>query len=318
MEATHSFIVKDDEVTKRLDVFITEKLPDLTRSGVKNLVKKGLVLVDGHPAKASHKVKASESVLVTLPTPEPPGVEPEPTPIDIIYEDEDIIVINKQAGLTVHPGAGRKGGTLVNAILHHTKELSTIGGPLRPGIVHRLDKDTSGLIVIAKNDLSHRSLAKQFKDHTTTRHYHALVWGSVKDDEGTVELSIGRDAGQRKKISTKTRRGRRAVTHYRVLKRYGWCTLIDATLETGRTHQVRVHLSAIKHPVVGDQVYGKRTPPSNLTKPLTDELKKVKKQCLHAITLGFVHPGNGQYTEFTAPYPARMEGLIKLLESECS
>jgi 23S rRNA pseudouridine1911/1915/1917 synthase len=318
MEATRTFTVTSREVTKRLDVFISEKLPDLTRSGVKNLVKKGLVLVDGRRAKASHKVKANESVLVTLPGPEPPGVEPEPTPIEIIYEDGDIIVINKQPGLTVHPGAGRKMGTLVGALLHHTKDLSTIGGSLRPGIVHRLDKDTSGLIVVAKNDRSHISLAKQFQDHTTTRHYHALVWGTVKDDEGTVDMSIGRDLVQRKRISPRTRSGRRAVTHWRVLKRYGWSTLLDLTLETGRTHQLRVHLSAIKHPVVGDQVYGKRTPPSNLTKPLADEIKKIKNQCLHAMTLGFVHPGKEKYMEFSAPYPDQMEGLIRLLESECS
>jgi 23S rRNA pseudouridine1911/1915/1917 synthase len=318
MEATRTFTVTSHEVTKRLDVFISEKLPEVTRSGVKNLLKKGLVLVDGRPAKASHKVKANESVLVTLPRPEPPGVEPEPTPIDIIYEDGDIIVVNKQAGLIVHPGAGRKRGTLVGALLHHTKDLSTIGRPLRPGIVHRIDKDTSGLIVVAKNDRSHISLAKQFKDHTTTRRYNALVWGAVKDDEGTVDMSIGRDSVQRKRISPRTRRGKRAVTHYRVLKRYGWCTLLDLTLETGRTHQIRVHLSAIKHPVVGDNIYGKRTPPSNLTKPLADEIKKIENQCLHATTLGFVHPCKEKYMEFSAPYPSYMEGLINLLERECS
>jgi 23S rRNA pseudouridine1911/1915/1917 synthase len=318
MEATHRFIVTSHEVTKRLDVFITEKLPDLTRSGVKNLLKRGLVLVDGHPAKASHRIKALEDVLVTIPAPQPPGVEPEPTPLEIIHEDRDILVVNKQAGLTVHPGAGRKKGTLVNAILNHTKELSTIGAPLRPGIVHRLDKDTSGVIVIARNDSSHISLAKQFKDHTTTRRYRALVWGGVKDDEGTIDLPLGRDAADRKKISPRTRRGRRAVTHYRVLRRYGLFTLLELTLETGRTHQIRVHLSAIKHPVVGDQVYGKRTPPSNLTKPLFDELKRVKKQCLHAMTLGFTHPGKGTYMEFKAPYPKHMEGLIKLMEKRCS
>lgn len=318
MEATHTFVVRSHEVTKRLDIFISEKLPGLTRSGVKNLITKGLVTIDGHVAKASHRVKDSEEVLVRLPEPELPGVEPEPIPLDIIYEDRDVIVINKQAGLTVHPGAGRKTGTLVNALVHHIKNLSSIGGPLRPGIVHRIDKDTSGLIVVAKNDRSHISLAKQFKDHTTTRRYHALVWGSIKDDEGTVDLPIGRDTRDRKKISPRTRRARRAVTRYRVLKRWGWLTLVEVTLDTGRTHQVRVHLSSIKHPVVGDRVYGKRTPPPNMAKPVADEIKGLKENCLHAMTLGFVHPGKDEYMVFKAPYPRHMVELIRLLEERCS
>ncbi len=318
MEATHTFVVRSHEVTKRLDIFISEKLPGLTRSGVKNLITKGLVTIDGHVAKASHRVRDSEEVLVRLPEPEPPGVEPEPIPLDIIYEDRDVIVINKQAGLTVHPGAGRKTGTLVNALVHHIKNLSSIGGPLRPGIVHRIDKDTSGLIVVAKNDRSHISLAKQFKDHTTTRRYHALVWGSIKDDEGTVDLPIGRDTRDRKKISPRTRRARRAVTRYRVLKRWGWLTLVEVTLDTGRTHQVRVHLSSIKHPVVGDRVYGKRTPPPNMAKPVADEIKGLKENCLHAMTLGFVHPGKDEYMVFKAPYPRHMVELIRLLEERCS
>jgi 23S rRNA pseudouridine1911/1915/1917 synthase len=318
METTHTFVVRSHEVTKRLDLFISEKLPELTRSGVKNLITKGLVTINGHAAKASHRVKDSQEVLVRLPEPEPPGVEPEPIPLDIIYEDGDVIVINKQAGLTVHPGAGRKTGTLVNALVHHTNKLSSIGGPLRPGIVHRIDKDTSGLIVVARNDRSHISLAKQFKDHTTTRRYHALVWGSIKDDEGTVDLPIGRDTRDRKKISPRTRRARRAVTRYRVLKRWGWLTLVEVTLDTGRTHQVRVHLSSITHPVVGDRVYGKRTPPPNMAKPVADRIKGLKENCLHAMTLGFVHPGKDEYMVFKAPYPRHMVELISLLEERCS
>jgi 23S rRNA pseudouridine1911/1915/1917 synthase len=318
METTHTFVVRSHEVTKRLDLFISEKLPELTRSGVKNLITKGLVTINGHAAKASHRVKDSQEVLVRLPEPEPPGVEPEPIPLDIIYEDGDVIVINKQAGLTVHPGAGRKTGTLVNALVHHTNKLSSIGGPLRPGIVHRIDKDTSGLIVVARNDRSHISLAKQFKDHTTTRRYHALVWGSIKDDEGTVDLPIGRDTSDRKKISPRTRRARRAVTRYRVLKRWGWLTLVEVTLDTGRTHQVRVHLSSIKHPVVGDRVYGKRTPPPNMAKPVADRIKGLKENCLHAMTLGFVHPGKDEYMVFKAPYHRHMVELIRLLEERCS
>jgi 23S rRNA pseudouridine1911/1915/1917 synthase len=318
LDATESFIVTNNDAAKRLDVYVSEKLPGLTRSAVKNLLVKALVLVDGKPVKASHRMKEGESVLVTIPVAEPAGVEPEDIPLEIIHEDDDIVVVNKEAGMAVHPGSGRKNGTLVNALVHHTTELASTGAPLRPGIVHRLDKDTSGVIVIAKNDRSYLSLSKQFRAHTTTRHYHALVWGAVKEETGSIDMAIGRDTVERKKISARTRRGRRAVTHYRVVKRFGPVTLLEVTLETGRTHQVRVHLSAIKHPVVGDRVYGRSTLPPNISKPVGDEIKRIKYQCLHALSLGFVHPSTGAYAEFTAPYPEPMERLVKLLESRCS
>ena len=295
-----------------------EKLPHVTRSAVKGLIKDGSVTVGGKGAKASHKVRAGESVDVTLPEPKPSTLDPENIPLEILFEDDHIIIINKPPGLTVHPGAGRRSGTLVNALLHHTKLLSTVGGPLRPGIVHRLDKDTSGVMAAAKTNESHLSLSAQFKEHTTSRHYHALVWGNVKKDDATVEMPIGRDSADRKKISPRARYKRKAVTHYSVMKRYGFFTLLDVTLETGRTHQIRVHLSESKHPVVGDATYGKRTPPSTLDKVTSDMVKGLTHQLLHAIMLGLTHPVTGERLEFSAPYPPEMEALITKLEEEAA
>ncbi len=310
-----AFVVSVEDEAKRIDVYVAEKLPDLSRSGVKNILKKGLVLVDGGASKASYKVKPGESVLVSVPPAEPAEIEPEDIPLDIIHEDDDIIVVNKAAGMAVHPGAGRTAGTLVNALVHHCTELASSGAPLRPGIVHRLDMDTTGVLVIAKTDRSYLSLSKQFRDHTTTRHYRAIVWGAVKVDDGTVDMPIGRDRVERKKISPRSRRTRRAVTHYRVLKRWPQVTLLDVSLDTGRTHQVRVHLSAVGHPVVGDRVYSPRTPPPNMAKPVADAIKKLKHQCLHAISLGFEHPSTGLFTEYTAELPGPMAELIGLLDA---
>ncbi|MEE9614075.1 MAG: RluA family pseudouridine synthase [Thermodesulfobacteriota bacterium] len=325
METTHTFTVSEPDVSKRLDVFLAERLPeDISRSGIKNLIKKGLVLAGGSTVKAGHRLRSGEEVRINIPEPTPSGVVPELIPLDIIHEDDDVIVINKPPDLTVHPGAGRSAGTLVNALLHHTKNLSSIGGPLRPGIVHRLDKDTSGSLVVAKTDRAHLSLAKQFEEHTTTRRYHALVWGAVEDDESTAEgiidLAIGRDIANRKKISTKSRKKRAAVTRYRVVRRFEGFTLLEVSPETGRTHQIRVHLQAIKHPIVGDPLYGRKTLPPNLDKPLHDALKGTKTQCLHASVIGFNHPtgpggpGGNAYVEFSAPMPPVMKKLLKLLE----
>ncbi len=318
METTHTFIVPEEEAAKRLDIFLTGKLPEMTRSGIKNLLVDGMVRVNDKPTKAGYKIKHNDRIRVTVP--EAPGItlEPEEIPLDVLYEDGDVLVINKGAGIAVHPGAGRGKGTLVNAIISHTRELSKIGGELRPGVVHRLDKDTTGVLVIAKNDFSHLRLAKQFSEHSTERKYLALVWGTFKEDEGVIDIPIGRDIAHRKKISGRTRKSRTAITLYRVLKRYPQLTLLELTPKTGRTHQLRVHLSAINHPVVGDQVYGRKKIASGLPKPLDEALKKIKRQLLHAVKLGFMHPRREAYMEFTAPPPGDMDDLLKLIEKQFS
>ncbi|HBR16218.1 MAG: pseudouridine synthase [Deltaproteobacteria bacterium RIFCSPLOWO2_12_FULL_43_16] len=314
---THTFTVASLDANIRLDIFLSQKLPDLTRSRIKNLIEDGLVSLNNKSAKAGAKIKTGDQISVTIPEPQPIKAEPEKIPLDILYEDKHIIVINKPPGLTVHPGAGRTKGTLVNALLYHCKDLSGIGGALRPGIVHRIDKDTSGVLVAAKTDKSHQFLSKQFKEHSMKRRYLALVWGVVKNDIGTIDLHIGRHVSERKKMSVRTSRGRRAVTHYKVIKRFDNFTLIEATLETGRTHQIRVHLSAIHHPVVGDPVYGKKNMPSGLSPKLTMLLKNLKRQALHAQILGIIHPETQKYMEWTAPLPDDIKGIITALEEAC-
>lgn len=314
---TQTFTVTPSDAKTRLDIFLLQRLPDLTRSRIKNLIEDGLVSLNDMPAKAGVKVKGGDEISITIPEPQPVKAEPEKIPLDIIYEDKDVIVINKPPGLTVHPGTGRASGTLVNALLYHCKDLSGIGGVLRPGIVHRIDKDTSGVLVVAKNDRSHQFLAKQFKEHSIKRRYLAIVSGCVKKDEGTVDLPIGRHISERKKMSVRTRKGRRAVTHYRVLKRFPFHTLLEVTLETGRTHQIRVHLSAIHHPVIGDPVYGKGNIPSGLSQKAIALIKNLKRQALHAETLGIIHPETKEYLEFTVPLPSDMEAVIAALEETC-
>lgn len=318
MENIQNFTVSEEEASKRLDIFLTGKLKGLTRSGIKKLFNEALVLVNGRSAKAGHKIRLNDSVSVTVPAPAPLTLQPEEMPLDILYEDDDVIVVNKGAGIAVHPGAGRNTGTLVNAIIGHTKNVSIMGGELRPGIVHRLDKDTTGVLVIAKTDSSYISLSKQFKDHTTGRIYLALVWGAFKDNEGTVDIPLGRDVAHRKKISARTKKSRTALTHYRVLRSYPQMTLLEIAPRTGRTHQIRAHLSAINHPVVGDQVYGRKKVAQGLPKALDEALKKVKRQLLHAQKLGFIHPRRESYMEFTAAPPRDMGEILKLLQKEYS
>ncbi|MBI3754124.1 MAG: RluA family pseudouridine synthase [Deltaproteobacteria bacterium] len=313
----HTFTVTQSDAKTRLDIFLSQKLPDLTRSRIKNLIEDGHVSFNNKPAKAGIRIKAGDQIGITIPAPQLIKAEPEKIHLDILYEDRHIIVINKPHGLAVHPGAGRAKGTLVNALLYHCKDLSGIGGALRPGIVHRIDKDTSGVLVVAKTDKSHHFLAKQFKEHSIKRKYLALVWGVVKNDEGTIDLPIGRHISERKKMSVRTSRGRRAVTHYKVIKRFDNFTLVEAVLETGRTHQIRVHLSAIHHPVAGDPVYGKSNMPSGLSPKLTMLLKNLKHQALHAQTLGIIHPATKEYMEWTAPLPDDINGIITALEEAC-
>lgn len=297
--------VKEDDARKRLDVFLAGEAEGYTRSHIQRLVGEGRATVNGVIVRASYKVKQGD--LVRLEIPEPGGMETkaEKIPLDIYYEDNDVIVLNKPRGMVVHPAAGNNSGTVVNALLYHCRDLSGINGVLRPGIVHRLDKDTSGLIMVAKNDAAHVSLAQQLKDRRITRIYLALVHGKVKDASGVIDAPIGRDPKNRQKMAVVHKNSKHAVTNYRVLSRYAGYTYLRLKLETGRTHQIRVHLSYIGHPLVGDLKYGPSRPHFNLA-----------GQFLHAAVIGFIHPRTGAYLEFEAPLPDEMEAILSGLTSE--
>ena len=289
------------EAGTRLDVFLAGAMAEMTRSHVQKLIEEGRVTVNGAAAKGNRKLKAGDSIVCDVPDPKPAEIEAEDIPLDILYEDDDVILVNKPKGMVVHPAAGHESGTLVNALMHHCGErLSGINGILRPGIVHRIDRDTTGVLVICKNDAAHVSLAEQLKEHSITRKYRAIVSGVLKEDQGTVDSPIARDPRDRKKMKCGMPGGRRAVTHYRVLQRFRRCTYIECQLETGRTHQIRVHMASIGHPVLGDQVYGPAKDPYHL-----------EGQTLHAMVLGFVHPRTGEYMEFTAPLPDYFLGLLE-------
>ncbi|MFQ5330115.1 MAG: RluA family pseudouridine synthase [Thermodesulfobacteriota bacterium] len=308
------FTVAPEDNSQRIDIYLARLLPRFTRSRIQDFIHSGNILINNHPTKPSVRIHPGDTLAVHPIEREPLRAVPEELPLEIIYEDKALIIVNKAAGMVVHEGAGRRGGTLVNALLYHSSSLSHEGDMMRPGIVHRLDKDTSGVLVVAKNDVSHNHLAEQFKEHSIKRRYIALVWGSPKEKEGAIDMPIGRHVSERKMMSVRTSRGRRAVTHYRVTKVYDNFSLIDVMLETGRTHQIRVHLSHINHPVVGDQTYGRRRIPSHLAKPILDALKGFKRQALHAALLGFIHPETGSEVEFTSPLPDDMEKLITVIE----
>lgn len=316
MENIKEFTASPEDEGLRLDVYLASKFPDYTRSGIKNLIEDSRVTLNGKIAKAGQKIKNNDIVAVKLPERKGIGVKPENIPLDILYEDGDVIVVNKPYGMPAHPGAGRDTGTLVNALVHYTDRLSSTGGPQRPGIVHRLDKDTTGVMIVARNEKSHTDLARQFKEHSTKRKYLALVWGVIENDEGVIDFALGRDLKHRKKISVRTKKSRHAITNFKVVKRYRQMSLVELMPKTGRTHQIRVHLAAINHPVVGDPVYGKKKIPSELPKEVGDPLKKIKRQLLHAEMLGFTHPSIGEYMEFTAPPPPDMAEIIKVLEKK--
>ncbi|HEY6873623.1 MAG TPA: RluA family pseudouridine synthase [Geobacteraceae bacterium] len=302
---------------ERLDSFVARSLGSVTRSTVQKLIDEGLVTVDGTPQKASLKLKGGERISVRIPPPKPAEAAPEEIPLDILYEDDDVVVVNKPPGMVVHPGAGTSGGTLVNALLAHCLDLSGIGGTLRPGIVHRIDKDTSGVLVAAKNDRAHQSLAHQFKEHTIKRVYLALMYGSPKGEKGKIESVIGRHPTDRKRMSGKARSGKHAVTHWQVIGRYGSITLVRLRLETGRTHQIRVHLSEAGHPLVGDPVYGGSGRLAGITDPrLKALIRDLDRQALHAKTLGFIHPATAQYLEFDTELPEDMGRIVAYLEKE--
>lgn len=286
----------------RLDKVLSELMPEQSRSQLKNAIDEQRVLVNDRLEKPKYKVQAGDTVTITIPDPVALDLEPENMPLDIVYEDDDVIVVNKPAGMVVHPSPGHPDHTLVNALLYHSP-LSTINGTFRPGIVHRIDKDTSGLLMVAKNDHAHRSLAQQLKDKTNLREYLALVHGNLKDDTGTIDAPIGRSLKDRKRQAI-VADGRHAVTHYQVLERYGDYTLISCWLETGRTHQIRVHMKSIGHPLAGDPLYGPRKTISG------------SGQFLHARKLGFKHPVSGKQLVFETPLPADFKQVIKRLRSQ--
>ncbi len=287
---------------KRLDVCLKDLFPDHSRSFFSNLIGQGLITVNGDPKKDSYKVSAGDEISIRFPQPKEIDVTAQNIPLDIIYEDRDILIVNKPKGMVVHPAPGHEDNTLVNAILYHCGDsLSGINGEKRPGIVHRIDRDTTGSLIICKNDKAHNAIAEQIKEHTVNRIYEGIVIGNIKNNEGTIDAPIARSKTDRKKMAIDPA-GRRAVTHYRVLERFGAYTYCAFKLETGRTHQIRVHMASIGHPILGDPVYGPKKCPF-----------KLEGQTLHAKTIGFIHPTTGIYVEFSAPLPEYFEKLLEKL-----
>lgn len=295
------FQVEKENTGIRIDKYLSDNMENISRSYLQKLLKDKSITVNNKAIKANYKVQEGDMVSVFVPEPEEPNILPEEIPLDILYEDDSLMVVNKPKDMVVHPSAGHTSGTLVNAVLFHCKgNLSGINGIMRPGIVHRIDKDTTGALLICKTDTCHRILAEQLKVHSITRRYRAVVQGNLKDDEGTVEGPIGRHTTDRKKMAINYKNGKEAITHYRVLERFGNATYIECQLETGRTHQIRVHMASIGHPLLGDTTYGSSKNPYHL-----------QGQALHAMVLGFLHPVTNEYMEFTAPLP---EYFLKLLE----
>ena len=288
---------------ERIDKFLSDMLSSYSRSYVQKLISDSLVLVDNKNIKSNYKLRAGDAITIYIPVPRELEVTPENIPLDIIYEDDDIIVINKPKGMVVHPSAGHYTGTLVNALMYHCKDhLSAINGILRPGIVHRIDMDTTGVIVACKNDAAHISISEQLKEHSITRYYYAICYNPVKVTEGTVDAPIGRHPSDRKKRAINFKNGKPAVTHYKVLENFSKYAYIQCQLETGRTHQIRVHMASISHPLLGDTMYCNAKCPFNL-----------QGQTLHAGVLGFIHPRTGKYVEFSAPLPDYFQDLLKKL-----
>lgn len=303
---TLEFTVGPEGEGQRLDRFLTEQCGGITRSALQNLIEEGAALCNGKPAPKRCKVRAGDRVSITIPDPRPLDAQPQNIPLDIVYEDDSLIVVNKPKGMVVHPAPGNPDGTLVNALLYHCAgRLSGIGGAIRPGIVHRIDKDTSGLLVIAKDDAAHQALSEQMSVHSIHRVYHAVVYGNLKEDSGFVEAPIGRDPRDRKKMAVTDNHSRYAYTGWQVLERFGSFTYIACRLKTGRTHQIRVHMASIGHPLAGDGVYG----PKNV-------IRSLNGQCLHAKELGFVHPVTGEYMQFDSPLPAYFNDYLTKLRKE--
>lgn len=306
-ETIYKVNITEEHQGTRIDLVLSLALPETSRSFLQKLITNGAVSIDGEVCKSKKlKVEAGQEVTIVVPEPEQLNIEAENIPLEIVYEDDDVLVVNKPKGMVVHPAVGNYSGTLVNAIMYHCGDsLSSINGVIRPGIVHRIDKDTSGLLMIAKNDTAHNSLAAQLAEHSITRAYQAIVYNNFSDDEGTVDAPIGRDPKNRLRQAVTQQNSKRAVTHYKVLERLGKFTHIEARLETGRTHQIRVHMSYIKHPLLGDFVYGPEKNPYG-----------VQGQMLHAKILGFVHPTTGEYMEFESELPDEFRKTLEKMRNK--
>ncbi len=302
MATLNRYVVDEEDKQARLDVFLAGQNPELSRARIQKLISLELVTVNGRPVRASHRVRAGDRVELQVPDPEMPRIEPEAIPLEVYFEDADVLVVNKPRGLVVHPAVGHYSGTLVNALLHHCRDLSGINGVLRPGIVHRLDRDTSGLLMVAKNDTAHLALADQLKDREVLRRYTALVHGRLRRETGTVDAPIGRHLRDRQRMAVNPRSGRAARTHYRVVRHLRNLTLLELTLDTGRTHQIRVHMAHLGHPLVGDLKYGHARPELGL-----------QGQFLHAGALGFRHPRTGEVLVFEAPLPSELAAILERL-----
>ena len=299
------FEITTEDVNKRIDKYLSEQITKSSRSYLQKLIKDGAVSVSGTVVKANYKVTVGDNVRVSIPEVVELDIEPEKIKLDIVYEDDDVLVVNKPKNMVVHPSAGHHSGTLVNALLFHCKDnLSGINGVLRPGIVHRIDMDTTGLLLVCKNDIAHQFISEQLHEHSITRKYRAIVWNNISEDEGEIDKPIGRHPNERKKMSTHAKVSKEAVTHYKVLERFGKFCYIECILETGRTHQIRVHMASIGHAILGDKTYGN----AKAKVPF-----KTRGQCLHAMVLGFIHPTTKQYMEFEAPLPEYFENILNKL-----
>lgn len=312
------FEASEESAGTRIDLFLVNKNIDLSRSRIQKLISEQNILVNGKPTKPSYKIKGNEKITIKVPPLEKLSLEPEDIPLDILYEDSDLLVVDKKAGMVVHPALGNYSHTLVNALLFHCKDLSGINGVLRPGIVHRLDKNTSGLLVVAKNDFAHLSLTEQIKNRTLLREYVALVWGHMSLDKGIIEAPIGRSTKDRKRMAVSRLRGRESLTEYQVQERFDLCDLLSVRLKTGRTHQIRVHLSYLNHPVLGDPEYGGR---QKWIKGVHDKhrllaqklLSLIDRQALHAKKLGFIHPRTKEDKEFESSLPEDIQNVLNFL-----